>query len=914
MRFDLLLQAKINLFFMESQIFTIYLFMIIFEVMIHFDQKQTINKIFEAMIPKHSIFLFCALSLLLMGGCNRTYTNSSLSPEERAVDLVKRLTLEEKVLLMIDVSAPVERLGIKEYNWWNEALHGVGRSGLATVFPQPIGMAASFDEGALFRVFEAVSDEARAKHAFYAAQGSHERYQGLTMWTPTVNLLRDPRWGRGIETYGEDPYLSARMGVAVVKGLQGPADQQYDKLHACAKHFAVHSGPEWNRHSFNAEDIDPRDLYETYLPAFKALVTEGDVQQVMCAYNRFEGDPCCGSNRLLMDILRGEWGYEGVVVADCGAIADFYNEKGHQTHADAAEASAAAVRSGTDLDCGTSYKALLESVEKGLISEADLDISLKRLLRSRFALGEMDDAGDVSWNKIPHSVVASPHHDSLALDIARRSMTLLQNNNDILPLKRGGLTIAVMGPNANDSVMQWGNYNGTPRRTVTILQGLQAALGPDDRLIYEQGSSWVERTVIRSIFNQCQSPRGAGFTASYWNNTTREGEPVTTTQVATPFRFSAAGATVFAPGVNLTGFTASYRSILTPEESGEIVFDLNSSGIIELMVDGEAVASFTNRHGTRKVSHAMTVEAGRDYELEINYEPLRNEAQLHFDLGFKYDLDIRRSVERVKDADLVIFAGGISPLLEGEEMGVDLPGFRRGDRTDIELPAVQRELITALHRAGKKVVLVNCSGSPVALVPETAMCEAILQAWYPGQEGGRAVAEVLLGDYNPAGRLPVTFYSGLSQLPDFEDYSMQGRTYRFMDQEPLFPFGYGLSYTTFQYGNPVLDKEGIATGQSVKLTVPVTNSGGRDGEEVVQLYLRKVGDTAGPNKTLRSFKRLFIPAGETAEVTFDLGEQELEWWNETTQRVSVTPGNYEILVGGSSREQDLHAVPFRIKE
>lgn len=866
------------------------------------------------MTSKRSLFLYSMLSLMLITGCNRSYTNSSLSPDERADDLVKRLTLEEKVLLMMDVSAPVERLGIKEYNWWNEALHGIGRSGLATVFPQPIGMAASFDEHALFNAFEAVSDEARAKNAYYASEGSYERYQGLTMWTPTVNLLRDPRWGRGIETYGEDPYLAARMGVAVVKGLQGPADQQYDKLHACAKHFAVHSGPEWNRHSFNAEQIDPRDLYETYLPAFKALVTEGDVKQVMCAYNRFEGEPCCGSNRLLMDILRGEWGYEGVVVADCGAIADFYNEKGHQTHADAAEASAAAVRSGTDLDCGSSYKALLESVQKGLISEEELDISLKRLLRSRFALGEMDDADKVSWTKIPLSVVASQKHDSLALDMARKSMTLLQNNNEMLPLKRGGLTIAVMGPNANDSVMQWGNYNGTPRRTVTILQGLQAALGPDDRLIYEQGCSWVERTVIRSIFNRCQSPQGAGFTATYWNNSSREGDPVTSTQVATPFRFSAMGATVFAPGVNLTGFTASYRSILTPDESGDVVFDFNSSGIVELIVDGEKAASFTNRHGTRKVSHTMKVEAGKAYELEILYEPLKNEAQLHFDLGFKDDLDIRRSLERVKDADLVIFAGGISPLLEGEEMGVDLPGFRRGDRTDIELPAVQREMITALHRAGKKIVLVNCSGSPIALVPETAMCEAILQAWYPGQEGGTAVAEVLFGDYNPAGRLPVTFYSGLSQLPDFEDYSMKGRTYRFMDQEPLFPFGFGLSYTTFSYGAPQLNKSVITAGETLKLMVPVTNSGSRDGEEVLQLYLRKVGDAGGPLKTLRSFKRVMIPAGGTAEVAFILGEQELEWWNESIQSVAVTPGKYELLVGSSSREKDLQTVALTISQ
>jgi len=526
----------------------------------------------------------------------------------------------------------------------------------------------------------------------------------------------------------------------------------------------------------------------------------------------------------------------------------------------------------------------------------------------------MDDPGKVSWTQIPYSVVASVRHDSLALDIARKSMTLLMNKDSCLPLKRGGQTIAVMGPNANDSVMQWGNYNGTPRRTVTILQGIEAAMGPDDRLIYEQGSSWVERTVIRSVFNQCQSPEGPGFSGRYWNNIRQEGAPAATVQISTPFHFSAGGATVFAPGVNLTGFSAAYTSVLTPEKTGEVVFDFNATGIVKLKVDGKEVASFTNRHGTRKVSHTMAVEAGRGYQLEISYEPLRNEAQLHFDLGFKDEVDIRQSVEKVKDADVVIFVGGISPSLEGEEMGVELPGFRGGDRTDIELPAVQRELITALHRAGKKIVMVNCSGSPVALVPEAERCEAILQAWYPGQEGGTAVAEVLFGDYNPAGRLPVTFYRDLSQLPDFEDYSMQGRTYRYLQQEPLFPFGHGLSYTSFQYGKPMLDKERVAAGQSVKLTVPVTNSGRRDGDEVVQLYLRKVGDAAGPLKTLRSFQRLFIPAGETAEVTFELGEKELEWWDESIQSVGSCPGEYEIMVGGSSRENDQQAVTLTISQ
>lgn len=854
------------------------------------------------------------LSVLLLAGCNQsTYKNTSLSPEERAELLVKELTLEEKVSLMMDGSRPVERLGIKPYNWWNEALHGVARAGLATVFPQPIGMAASFSPESVYGVFDAVSDEARAKNAYYASQQSYERYQGLTMWTPTVNIYRDPRWGRGIETYGEDPYLTSRMGVMAVKGLQGSNDGKYDKLHACAKHFAVHSGPEWNRHSFDAENIKPRDLYETYLPAFEALVKEGDVKEVMCAYNRFEGEPCCGSNRLLMQILRGEWGFDGIVLSDCGAIADFYNDRGHHTHPDAASASAAAVLSGTDLECGSSYKDLIESVKKGLISEEAVDVSVKRLLAARFALGEMDEPSEVFWTKIPFSVVASASHDSLALDMARKSMTLLMNKENFLPLQRGGLTVAVMGPNANDSVMQWGNYNGMPLRTVTILEGVRNALSANDKLIYEQGCAWVERTLIQSAFNQCKSADGPGFSARYWNNVTREGAPVTTAQVTTPFHFCTSGATVFAPGVNLTDFSATYNSVFTPQQSGEIIFEIYSYGSGRLRIDSEEVKSFSNKHGGRKATYALKVQAGKSYNIELDFEYLRSDAQLNFDLGFKKEVNINKSVARVKDADIVIFAGGISPTLEGEEMGVNLPGFKRGDRTDIELPAVQRELVAALHRAGKKVVFVNCSGSPIGLEPETKACEAILQAWYPGQAGGTAVAEVLFGDYNPAGRLPVTFYRNVSQLPDFEDYNMTGRTYRYMNEAPLFPFGYGLSYTTFSYGKPVLENDKITATGTLRLTVPVTNAGKRDGEEVVQVYLKKQDDTEGPVKTLRAFKRVLIPAGKTVEVEFELAGKALEWWNAETNTMRVCAGKYDVLVGGDSRAEELQQCSFAIE-
>ena len=497
--------------------------------------------------------------------------------------------------------------------------------------------------------------------------------------------------------------------------------------------------------------------------------------------------------------------------------------------------------------------------------------------------------------------------------MARKSMTLLQNTGNILPLKRGGLTVAVMGPNANDSVMQWGNYNGMPPHTVTILGGIRKALGADDKLIYEQGCSWVERTLIQSVFSQCKSAAGQGFTARYWNNVKHEGDPVTTTQVTTPFRFCTSGATVFAPGVNLTDFSATYNSVLTPEQSGEVVFEIYTYGSGRLRINGEEVKRFSNMHGGRSLNYTLQVKAGTPYEIELDFEYFRSDAQLNFDIGFKQKVDINASVARVKDADIVVFASGVSPVLEGEEMGVNLPGFKGGDRTDIELPAIQRELISALHRAGKKIILVNCSGSPIALEPETKNCEAILQAWYPGQQGGTAVAEVLFGDYNPGGRLPVTFYRNMSQLPDFEDYNMTGRTYRYMTQQPLFPFGYGLSYTTFDYGKLSLGKEQIKQGEPLKLAVSVTNSGQRDGEEVVQVYLKKQDDAEGPGKTLRAFKRVYIPAGKSVDVEFDLKDKELEWWDAQSNTMRVCAGKYDIMVGRSSQDQDLQRGSFVIE-
>lgn len=703
------------------------------------------------------------------------------------------------------------------------------------------------------------------------------------------------------------------MGVSVVKGLQGVNDGKYDKLHACAKHFAVHSGPEWNRHSFDVEDLPLRDLYETYLPAFKALVQDADVKEVMCAYNRFEGEPCCGNKRLLTQILREEWGFDGIILSDCWAINDFFEEKGHKTHKDSASAASAAVLSGTDLECGATYQSLLKGVQNGLIDESAIDKSVKRVLKARFELGEMDDPSKVSWTKIPFSVVASAAHDSLALKMARESMTLLLNKQNVLPLKRGNLTVAVMGPNAKDSVMMWGNYNGVPAHTVTVLDGIRAALGKGDKLIYEQGCPCIGDDLLESVFSECKSEGRPGFSARYWNNVNHEGKVDVETRVMTPFNFCTSGATVFAPGVNLTDFSATYNATYVPKASGEVIFDVYSFGKGRLLVNQKEAMSFYNSHGGNKQSYALQVEAGKKYDIELQFEYLQSDAQLNFDMGFKKKVDIAQSVNAVRNADVVVFVGGISPSLEGEEMGVDLPGFKKGDRTSIELPEIQRNLLAALHRAGKKVILVNCSGSPVGLVPETETCEAILQAWYPGQQGGRAVADVLFGDYNPAGRLPVTFYRSIEQLPDFEDYNMAGRTYRFMKERPLFPFGYGLSYTTFTYGAATFDKQTVSSEDNLSVVVPVSNTGSRDGEEVVQVYLSKVGDEAGPVKTLRAFKRVSVPAGKTVNVHITLSKKDLEWWNEGTHSIQFCPGEYQVWIGGSSDEKALSKYAIQLK-
>ena len=680
---------------------------------------------------------------------------------ERARELCSKLTLEEKVRLMENDSPEIERLGIPKWNWWNETLHGVGRNGRATVFPITMGLASTFDDALVQKCFDVASTEARAKYNIARKEGHMNIYEGLSFWTPNINIFRDPRWGRGQETYGEDPYLTSKMGLAVVRGLQGEEGHRFLKLYACAKHYAVHSGPEWNRHSFDVENLPPRDLWETYLPAFKELATTGKVREVMCAYQRLDGEPCCGNNRLLQQILRKEWGYEGLVTSDCGAIDDFWRPNRHGFSKTKEDAISHAVLSGTDVECGNTYHSLTEAVKAGKITEAQIDESLIRLLKGRYELGDLDDPSLVEWSTIAPDTIDCQTHKNVALEATRKSIVLLQNNNNILPLK-AETKVLVMGENAVDSTMMWGNYNGFPSHTITILEGLQQI----------------------------------GQNVEYY-----AGIPM-----------------------------------VTPADA-------------------------------------------------------------------PYSTDEAALQEKVKAADVIVFVGGITPRLEGEEMDVKYPGFRGGDRTSIELPEVQRQMIEKLHKTGKPIVFVNCSGSAIAMAPEKKICNAIVQAWYGGQCGGQALAEVLYGKVNPSGKLPVTFYASTSQLPDFEDYRMQNRTYRYFKGKPLWHFGEGLSYTTFKLGKPVY------TPGSVK--VNIKNTGKTDGEEVIQIYLRKVDDTDGPIKALRAFKRVSLKAGESKDVTIPFTKENFEWWDVSTNTMRPIEGIFVMTVGTDSKSGQQLNINFR---
>ena len=868
-------------------------------------------------MKKRLTTMLCAvLTAISLSAQTLPYQNPNLSAAQRADDLLTRLTLEEKVSLMMDTSPAIERLGIPQFQWWNEALHGVGRNGFATVFPITMGMAASWDDALLHKVFTAVSDEARVKAKQAKRAGDIKRYQSLSFWTPNINIFRDPRWGRGQETYGEDPYLTAKMGLAVDRGLQGMTyDGQwlgdgYKKLLACAKHFAVHSGPEWNRHEFNVENLPERDLWETYLPAFKALVQEGQVAEIMCAYQRIDGQPCCAQTRYEQQILRDEWGFDGLITSDCGAIRDFL-PRWHNTAKDGAQASAQAVLAGTDVECGSEYKHLPEAVRRGDIKEADLDKSLRRLLIARFELGDLDPDELNPWTKLPEDIVACDAHKQLALDMARKSIVLLKNNG-ILPLDSNhnsqfstlNSQLVVLGANAIDSIMQWGNYSGFATRTITALEGIQQIV-PQAR--YISGCGLTRNEVFESRFAELMTPLGSqGMQATYYNNTEMNGTPAATINLTSPIMLSNGGNTVFAPGVNLENISARLDATFIPTKDETVIFNINADDKVRLIVNGDTLVNIWQvRNRIQGAQKEMNVKAGEHYRIQIDYVQVSDFAFLGFDIQHKVAPTHQELLAQIGEAETVIFVGGISPKLEGEEMRVNEEGFKGGDRTSIELPKAQRETLAMLHKAGKKVIFVNCSGSAMALVPELESCDAILQAWYGGELGGQALAEALFGLYNPSGKLPITFYKNTDELPDFLDYTMKNRTYRYYTGEALFPFGYGLSYTTFEIGKPVY--------QNNKVQVSVKNTGKKAGLETVQVYLRNLKDPNGPLKSLRAYQQIQLNPGESKTLSIDLPRQSFEGWDEQTNTMRVVAGKYELMVGNSSADKDLKKILVTVK-
>ena len=844
-----------------------------------------------------------------------TWQNPQLPTAERVENLISMLTPEEKVGLMMNKSISVDRLGIPSYNWWSEACHGV-RQGGYTVFPQPIGMAAAFSEQLVYDVFSAVSDEARANwnrtdhndpKLFNVPMGVIY-YPGnpeLTFWCPNVNIFRDPRWGRGQETCGEDPYMNAVLGVQTVLGMQGN-DSRYFKTHACAKHYAVHSGPEPLRHSMNVEPTN-RDLWETYLPAFKALVKKANVREVMCAYQRFEGKPCCTSDRLLIDILRNKWGYDGLVVTDCDAINNFFNKGQHETHPDGLSASVDAVLNGTDLECGKVFMVLTEAMQKGLIKESDLDQHLRKTLTGRFELGMFDPADMLPWAKLGPEVISNEQFDALATQAARESMVLLKNNG-ILPLSKNVKTIAVLGPNADDAAMLNGNYGGTPTEahTHSLLAGIKAAV-PNADIIYHKACELNdEYTTIHHLpdFNE-----GRGAKVEFWNNATMEGKPVKT-DYYNELNFSTFGAWGFADGVSRDTLSVRISGQYKATFTGEMKYTLTTDNGYTLRVNGKVVekAEGGMRRGFgfgRKVEYkSFPVKAGETYDIVIEYSHDHGQfALLRGDICERILVDFTDLAKEVSAADAIIIIGGISAQMEGEG----------GDKADINLPKVQQMLLKAIHATGRPVVFVNCSGSAIAFGGIEDQYDALLQAWYAGQGGAKALAEVLFGDYNPGGKLPVTFYASNDDLPDFLDYRMENRTYRYFRGKALYPFGYGLSYTTFSIGKGQLSASAMNKDGKVTLTVPVTNTGKREGTETVQVYVKALDYPEAPIKSLKGFQKLSLKAGETATATITLDGESFEYYDEAIDELSTRPGRYHILYGNSSQEKDLKMIPLFVK-
>lgn len=820
------------------------------------------------------------------------FQNPNLSTEERVEDLISRMTIKEKALQLFNEAPAIERLGVPAYNWWNEALHGVARAGKATVFPQAIGLAATFNEDLILRVATTISDEARAKHHHFAQEEVREIYTGLTFWSPNINIFRDPRWGRGQETYGEDPYLTGRMAIHFIKGLQGN-DPKYFKTIATAKHFAVHSGPEETRHIDNIF-VNDRDLLQTYLPAFKMAVEEANVQSIMCAYNRFRDQPCCGSNLLLQKKLREDFGFNGYVVSDCGAITDFYQKERHHLVERPSQAWGWSVASGTDLNCEES-KAFIadhfeEALESGMINEADINQALIRLFSARFKLGLFDPASNHDYTKIPISVVGSQAHLDLALESSEESLVLLKNEG-LLPLKKH-TSIALIGPNANNYDILIGNYNGIPIEPITPFAALQKEL--KKQLYYAPGAPLVadifthyEAVPTNVLYHMENNQLLPGLKAAYFLDADFTKEPALS-RVDPKIDF-----TWVRDPINQKlsqSFGVRWTGILRPKVSGTYRFD----GDVKVLIDGKVIDK-----------ELVSLRADHPYQLELLYakkaawwsntvSPQARFTWLDQSVNFE-----AQALAEARKAEVIVFCGGISSRVEGEEMDLNIDGFAHGDRTHLKLPKAQEALLHKLKTLGKPIIYVNFSGSALALHWPEQYADAIIQGFYPGERTGEALSNLLFGKYSPSGRLPVTFYHKIEDLPPFLDYAMQGRTYRYFGGDVLYPFGYGLSYTQFAYANLTFPKK-VSTKDKITVSIDITNTGKKTGKEVVQLYIKDLEASVPiPVCSLADFKKISLKPGETQRVSFELGPEKFSLINKNYERM-VEPGAFQIFISARS--------------
>lgn len=842
----------------------------------------------------------CLLSLFTNAQDYKSFPmwNDKLPVEVRVNDVVSRLTLEEKIAQMLNATPAVPRLGIEAYDWWNEVLHGVARTPYkVTSYPQAIGMAATWDTNSLYRMADYSAMEGRAIHNRSIELGkTGDRYVGLTYWTPNINIFRDPRWGRGQETYGEDPFLTAMLAKAFVHGLQGD-DPKYLKAAACAKHFAVHSGPEPSRH---VDNFNPSayDLWDTYLPAFKELVVNAKVAGVMCAYNAINTQPCCASDLLMNDILRNQWKFTGYVTSDCWAVDDFFRY--HKTHKDATSSAMDALIHGTDVECGNSvYRTLLDAVKNGLVKEAQLDISLKRLFTIRFRLGMFDPPSMVKYAQAPASVLESPEHKAHALKMAQQSIVLLRNEKNVLPLSKKLKKIVVLGPNADNKISVLGNYNGIPSKVVTVLEGIKAKLGDEADVLYEKAVNFTNDTLmihkdITSLYTYDGKP---GVKAEYFSNEKLEGSPVLT-QIEKEINHNWPEGQIPFPGMQSTHYSARYTTSITATKDEVMSFETEANDGYRVKINDSMMVDVWERNRWGSKQFDLAVKKGLTYKIEMSFRQAEGDAAVKLFAGNYVKTNFTALTNRFKDADAIIFVGGISPQLEGEEMPVAVPGFKGGDRTSILLPAVQTELMKALQATGKPVVFVMMTGSALATPWESENIPAIINAWYGGQSAGAAIADVLFGDYNPAGRLPVTFYKSDSDLPDFKNYDMTGRTYRYFMGETLYPFGYGLSYTTFSY-NGLKMVPSLAKNKKLTVSVTVKNTGKRDGEEVVELYVSHQyikGRT--PLRALKGFQRIPLKAGQSKLVTFTLSPEQLSLVSEEEGKLFQPDDKITISIGG----------------